>query len=164
MCPGVLVTDRIRLNDVPAEEREYLVEAGVTAQVSVVEVGVAAVTEPNVGWHQREARFGGIWNAIVVLVKESLGVEVRLPLVHGQLPKVETRAGQADRSREAVHEHIVPLIENRNSPITIGKTRKREVFTKSRCFNAIGAYLVRKSKAEIKGGNQRLKSKAEIKG
>jgi hypothetical protein len=37
---------------------------------------------------------------------------------------------------------------------------KREVFTKSRCFNAIGAYLVRKSKAEIKGGNQRRKSKA----
>src|SRR5437879_13894606 len=105
MSPGVLVTDRIRFHNVPAEEREYLVKAGVTAQVGVVAVGVAAVTEPNVRWHQRESRLGGIWYAIVVLVIEALGVEVRLPLVQGYLPSVDTRAGPADRARTAVTDH-----------------------------------------------------------
>src|SRR6266446_7468351 len=56
MRPGVLETRAIRFNDIPTEQREDLVESRVALKVCVVEVGVAAVAEPDVGRNQREAR------------------------------------------------------------------------------------------------------------
>src|SRR5712692_1345152 len=60
MGPGVLETRGIRFNNIPAEQREYLVEARVTGQVGVVEVGVAAVAEADVRRNQGQSGFAAI--------------------------------------------------------------------------------------------------------
>jgi len=66
---GVLVTGRIRFNNIPTEQREDFVEPGVTVQVGIVEVGITAVAEPNVRRHQREPGLVAIPDAVEVLVK-----------------------------------------------------------------------------------------------
>src|SRR5438105_14421023 len=83
--PRVLVARRIRFNHVPGKQREYLVEARVAAQVGVVEVGVAPVAEPDVCRYQRQAGFVGVPNTVAIGVKEAAGVDVRLPLVYGNI-------------------------------------------------------------------------------
>ncbi len=124
MGPRVLETRRIRFNDIPAEQREDLVEARGPCQVGVVEVGVAAVAESNVSRNERESGFGGILNTVPILVEEARGVEIRLPLVHGNLSQVRgCPAGQPYRRRKAIHKDVVPLVKYSDSPIPIGKTR-----------------------------------------
>ena len=65
-----LVAGRIGFDHVPAEQREDLVEAGVAAQIRIVEIGVAAVAEAIVGRHQREAFFVTVPNTVAVLIEE----------------------------------------------------------------------------------------------
>src|SRR6267143_3366295 len=96
LCPCVLETRAIRFNDIPTEQREDFVEARVAGQVGVVEVGVAAVAEPDVGRNQGKARLYrvaghrvNVLNTIVVEVDEGLGVDIRLPLVHGNLTHID---------------------------------------------------------------------------
>ena len=96
---GVLVASRIRFNNIPAEQRKYLVKACVSAQVGIVKVRVAAVTEPDVRRHQRQSGFIGVLNAIVVEVKEGLGVQICLPLVHGNRTHIRASASQTDGRR-----------------------------------------------------------------
>ena len=88
MGPGVLETRGIRFNNIPAEQWEDLVEARVTSQVGVVEVGEAAIAEADVRGDKRESGFAAVLNTVPILVKEALGVEIRLPLVCGNLPQV----------------------------------------------------------------------------
>ena len=124
-----LITGRVGFHHVPTEQGEYFVEAGVAAQVCVVEVGVAAVAEPNVGRNQSQTRFVRILSAVVIQVQEGLRVDVRLPLIHGDvahLPGVGIIVIEPYRRRQAIHQHIVPLVEDRDSPIAIGQTRKAE--------------------------------------
>src|SRR3979411_2352778 len=122
MYSCVLETRRVRFHNIPVEQREDLVEARVTGQVGVVEVGVAAIAVANVRRNQGESRFVDILDAITVPVKEGLGIDLRLPLVQGKLTQIGCSAGEPDRRRQAVHELIVPLVEDSDSPIPIGKT------------------------------------------
>src|SRR5213075_946502 len=60
-------------------------------------------------------------------VEERSGVNVRLPLVHGNFAQVGGgSASQPDGRRKAVHQHIVPLVEDRDSPIAIRQAREGE--------------------------------------
>src|SRR5438270_6757372 len=91
----VLVTRAIRFNDVPAEQREDLVETGVAVQVSVIEVGEAAVTEANVSGNQRQSIFTQIADTVAVLIEVRAGVDVGLPLVSGNVAHTDgLTAGQ----------------------------------------------------------------------
>src|ERR1700746_2202598 len=108
---------------VPAEQREYLVEASVAREIRVVEVGIASVAEAVVGRDQGEAVFIAILNPVAVHVEEAGGVDVGLPLVHGELVQVEGRSTrETDRRGKAVYEYIVPLVEDGDSPNAIGET------------------------------------------
>src|SRR6266581_5307128 len=127
MGSRVLETDGIGFNDIPAEQREDLVEARVTCQVGVVEVREAAIAEANVRRNQREPGFGAILDTVPILVKEALGVDIRLPLVGGNLSHVDScSTGEPDGCGKAVHEQVVPLVKDSDSPIPIGKTRQGE--------------------------------------
>src|SRR5207237_2096528 len=67
--PRVLVAGRIRLDHVPGEQREHLVETRGTGQIGVVEVGVAAVAEAAVGGCQGGAGLDGdMINTAVMVV------------------------------------------------------------------------------------------------
>ena len=129
MGPRVLVAGRIRLDHVPGEQREHLVETRGTGQIGVVEVGVAAVAEPDVGRYQGEPGLVGVLHTIAVPIEERTGVKVRLPLIHGNLPHIAAgRVGvdEPHRRRKTVHQHVVPLVEDRDAPVAIGKAREPE--------------------------------------
>ena len=127
MDPRGLVTGGIRFNHIPAEQREYFVKPGVPVQVGIVEVGIAAVAEPNVRRNQREPWFGVLTNTIPVLVEEGRSDDICLPLARGNLAQIlGCAAAQADRGRKAIHQHIVPLVKDGQSPDPIGKTRESE--------------------------------------
>ncbi|HSS24113.1 MAG TPA: hypothetical protein VLL82_06865, partial [Mycobacterium sp.] len=134
MCAGVLVAGRIGLDHVPAEQRKHLVEAGVTGQVGVVEVGVAAVAEADVGRHQRQARLVAVADPVAVRIEERAGVDIRLPLAGGNVAHGDRSRGrgagwvtQPDRRRKPVHQHIVPLVEDRHSPLSVRNSRESEL-------------------------------------
>ena len=92
-------------------------------EIGVVEVGVAAVAEAIVGRDQRQPFFTRIPNAVAVRVKEGGGVDVGLPLVGGEVTQIHGRAaGQPDRRGEAIHQHVVPLVKDGDSPIAVGQT------------------------------------------
>ena len=69
MSAGVLVTGRIRLNHIPVEDREHLVEAGESIQVGAVEVGVAAIAVADVSGHEGEPRLIVLRNAVAIQSK-----------------------------------------------------------------------------------------------
>ena len=124
---GVLVASHVGFDHVPAEQRELFVEARISIQVGAVEVGEAAVAEPNVRVDQRKPIFIRIANAVLVGVEEGGGVDVCLPLVGGELTHVGGgAAGQANRSRKAVDQHVVPLVKYCDSPVAIGQTCQSE--------------------------------------
>src|SRR5207253_580232 len=51
-----------------------------------------------------------------------------LPLVHGVLSQIgSSAAAEPDRRRQAIDQHVVPLVEDGDSPITIGKTGEGEL-------------------------------------
>ena len=120
----------IGFDHIPAEQREYFIEAGIAVQVGVVEIGEAAVAEPDVGRHQRQSRLYRPADAVAVLVEERAGVDVRLPLVHGNLDAKlhRWRAAQSttDRRGKAVHQHVVPLVKHVMLPIAVREARKSE--------------------------------------
>ncbi len=132
--PGVLITVRIRFHHVPVKDREDLIKASETLQVGAVEVGETAVAVPDVGRYEREARFGVLRYAITVQVEERPGGEVILPAVNADFSHIAdgARAGRsmaqggvgsaahADGCRNPVYDLIVPLVEDRKSPITSG--------------------------------------------
>src|SRR5207249_11187767 len=125
--PRGLVTRGIPFNHIPAEQREYFVKPAVPVQVGIVEVGIAAVAEPNVRRNQREPWFGVLTNTIPVLVEEGRSDDICLPLARGNLAQIlGCAAAQADRGRKAIHQHIVPLVKDGQSPAPIGKTRESE--------------------------------------
>src|SRR6266581_5240254 len=127
MGSRVLETRGIRFNDIPAEQREDLVEARVTGQVGVVEVGEAAIAEADVRRNKRESGFAGVLNTVPILVEEALGVDIRLPLVRGNLSHVDScSTGERDGRRKTVHERVVPLVKYSDSRIPVGKTRQGE--------------------------------------
>ena len=110
-------------------------------------------------------------------MKEKFPAKKPLPSLGGKLPRVNFIPFADDfiitgRTKELLEGEVKPLVEQflqpRGLELSPKKTvvthkvkgeanpydpayetyfEKREVFTKSRCFNAIGAYLVRKSKA-----------------
>src|SRR5215469_17506250 len=83
-----LITSGVGFDYVPAEQREHLVESGVAAQVGVVEVGVAPVAEANVGRYQGKTLLVAVTHTIFVRIEEGGGVDIGLPLVHGNLAHV----------------------------------------------------------------------------
>src|SRR5207253_8861108 len=93
--------------------------------------GVAAVAETDVGRHQRKTWLVCVLNSVVVQVEEALGVDIRLPLVHGDLSQIDCASidgvVEPDRRRQAIDQHVVPLVEDGDSPITIGKTGEGEL-------------------------------------
>src|SRR5436853_6721306 len=70
--------------------------------------------------------FVAVLTTIAVQPKDGLAVDIRLPLLHGNLSQIGPCARQPDGRRKAVHEHIVPLVKDGYSPITIGNTREAE--------------------------------------
>ncbi len=128
MSAGVGIAVRVRFDHVPAEQREYLVEPGVAGEVRVVEVREAAVAEADVGRHQRETSFVVVTHAVAVGIEEGAGVDVRLPLVQGNFAQVGAcTTAQAHRRRQAVDQHVVPLVEYCDSPHAIRQPGQREV-------------------------------------
>src|SRR2546421_720684 len=49
---------------------------------------ISLAREVEVGRHQRKSGFVAVLNTIAVQVKEGLGVDIRLPLVHGKLSQI----------------------------------------------------------------------------
>src|SRR5690242_1562053 len=73
---GVFVSRAVGFNYVPAEQREYFVEARIAAQVGVIEIRETAIAETNIGGHQGQSRFAILPHAITVLVDEGRRVNV----------------------------------------------------------------------------------------
>src|SRR5207302_9385332 len=62
-----------------------------------------------------------------VAVNKGLGVDIRLPLVCGKLSQVGgSSTTEPYGRRKAVHEGVVPLVKNSDSPIPVRKTRQGE--------------------------------------
>ena len=127
MYSGRLVTGGVCFNDVPVEQRERLVEIGGAVEVRDEIVGQAAVTEPNGSVDQRNSGLGGLREAILVVVNERPGIDVRLPLLFRNVSDIDGfAAGQVNGRRESIYDLVVPLIEDGDSPITIGQAREGE--------------------------------------
>src|SRR5256886_11832611 len=95
--------------------------------------------------------------AIAFRFEELWGIIVRLPLVHGNLTHIRGSASQPRWRRKAVHQHIVPLVKNRDSPIAIRQAREGERAVGG-AFGKCKILAVRISKAHVALG----KSKAVV--
>ena len=128
MGAGVLVAGDIGFNRVPTEQRECLVEVGGTGEVGDQPVRQAAVAVSDGDVGEWNSRLVGLRDAILVVVDEGAGVDVRLPLGRCDVSHSDglSAASYAHRCRKSVYQQIVPLIEYGDSPIARGKTREFE--------------------------------------
>src|SRR5262249_38652857 len=119
------------LDHVPVEQREHLVEAGAAGKVGVVEVREAAVAEADIGRNQCETGLVVGGYATAVAVEERACGDVRLPLVNRDLVHVCYGRGEsarhADRRRNAVHDLVVPLVEDRDLKVARWNIRENEI-------------------------------------
>src|SRR5882762_2419967 len=124
---GGLVTGRVRFNRIPVEQGERLVEIGHTAEVREETVGHAAVFEPDFVLNQRNSRTAERRDASLGVVDERAGVDVRLPLLNRNVSQIEWLSDhQVGGRRQAIHDLIVPLVEDGDSPTATGKTVEGE--------------------------------------
>src|SRR5579864_1327340 len=82
---GVLVTGDIRLDHIPAEEREGLIEARDTGEVGRQQVLEASVPQPHRDVREGNTGLFGLRKPIAVVVHERARIEVRLPLRCGEI-------------------------------------------------------------------------------
>src|SRR5437016_1770137 len=129
----LLVACSVSLDYDPSEVGKDLVKPGKPIQIRVVEVGVAAIPEPDVSREQRKTGLGriplgvDIRHSVTVQVKVRPGVEIRAPLLHRNVAHVEgLTARYRNWKRKAVDEQVVPLVENRDSPTAIRNPAKAE--------------------------------------
>ena len=128
---GLLITDGIALHDIPVEQREGFVERSEPAEIRVVQIGISAIAEADMGCHQRQSGLTFLGDAVPVEILEAARVHVGLPLqrcnvvdvdVPGDDVAVAIQLGQMHGSGQAIDDLIVPLVEHGNAQVAVGKT------------------------------------------
>ncbi len=125
----LLEAGRIGFNHIPVEQREYLVERGVAVEIGIIEIGIAAVAEADVGRNQRQTRLAVLRHTVAVQVDEGPGVEIRVPLQDRQVFDIDIPCigSQFYCRGKAVDDLVVPLVEDRQSEGAIGNPGKAEL-------------------------------------
>src|SRR5581483_10416820 len=119
----VFVTRGVGFDHVPVEQREHLVETGKAVQVGAVEVREATVFVPNVGGDQGKSGLAIFGNAVAVRIKERPGVQVRLPRMNSNVAHVLSGLIYPNGSGDAVHDHVIPLVEDGYAPVAGGRIK-----------------------------------------
>ena len=117
----------VRFGHIPIESGESFVEVGVAVYVGKQRVVKPAVPHADPGWNLSHARLTWILDPVPVQIHVRLAPEVRLPGERPVLHIERLAALYRDGSAGSVHEQVVPLVEHRDAPTTVGNPRKREV-------------------------------------
>src|SRR5579871_4235231 len=125
-----LIARGIRFHYVPIEQGECLIKVGDAGEVRAEDVGPAAVPVSDSRVDEWNSYLVRLIDTVFVVVDKRPRVNVGLPLLYRNISHIDRLVipiRDIDRCGEAIHQLIVPLIEDAQPPASAGDSGEREV-------------------------------------